>query len=54
MQKGRYYFRINLVGTDVLTARLLNIENENISGLIHALKLYPNEALVHNNQIKYV
>jgi uncharacterized protein (DUF362 family) len=52
--KKALLFSHNLVATDVLTARLLNTENENISGLIHALKLYPDEALVHNNQIKYV
>jgi uncharacterized protein (DUF362 family) len=52
--KRALLFSHNLVATDVLTARLLNTENENISGLIHALKLYPDEALVQKNQIKYV
>jgi uncharacterized protein (DUF362 family) len=49
-----FLFSHSLIGTDVISARLLNIENEKISGLMNALKLYPNEASVQNNQIKYV
>lgn len=52
--KRALIFSHAIVGTDVLTARLFHTENDNISGLMNALKLYPDEASVCNNQIKYV
>lgn len=52
--KRALIFSHTIVGSDVLTARLLHTENDNISGLMNALKFYPEEASVDNNLIKYV
>ena len=52
--KRAFLFSQNIIGTDILTARLLHTENQKISGLISALKHYPDEASVQNNLIKYV